>query len=347
MSEPRVIRDPTLRQLPPGVEAEILAGVERIQCSPEILEALIRVESEAYFDDPLPHRFERAKFRKMTGKIAVSFRDALALNRKAALECSSWGYGQIMGFNHAVVGYESAEAMVEAFRLSVAAQIRAVMEFLINRGLAAALRGLDAQRIAEVYNGSGYAVNAYDIKLMFYFGRLTGQGTAHVLRLNSEGDLVRLLQERLKQLGHYAQTVDNSFGPQTEAAVKAFQRSKKLRVDGVVARMTWTALDLASAPGVFFSPPTQRDVDDATRTKATPRDAAVGAGSITIGGLLTWLWSWLSEHWARLVPTPEGVMTWVRAFSSDPATFIALGAFLLALAALILQILNRRAARKL
>jgi hypothetical protein len=37
-------------------------------------------------------------------------------------------------------------------------------------------------------------------------------------------------------------TVDSEFGPKTRDAVKAFQRAKKLEADGIVGKLTWTAL---------------------------------------------------------------------------------------------------------
>jgi peptidoglycan hydrolase-like protein with peptidoglycan-binding domain len=36
--------------------------------------------------------------------------------------------------------------------------------------------------------------------------------------------------------------VDGTFGPKTEAAVRAFQQNENLSVDGIVGQQTWTAL---------------------------------------------------------------------------------------------------------
>ena len=57
------------------------------------------------------------------------------------------------------------------------------------------------------------------------------------LRRNSKGDLVKQIQAKLgvEQVGN--------FGPKTEAAVRAFQRSKGLVPDGIVGPKTWAALD--------------------------------------------------------------------------------------------------------
>ena len=52
---------------------------------------------------------------------------------------------------------------------------------------------------------------------------------------------VRTLQHLLRARGH-AVAVDGSFGPLTDAAVRAFQQGTGLVVDGVVGRHTWAAL---------------------------------------------------------------------------------------------------------
>ncbi len=53
---------------------------------------------------------------------------------------------------------------------------------------------------------------------------------------------IRTLQYLLRQHGHTNVEVDGKFGPVTEEAVRAFQRSKGLGVDGIVGNQTWPAL---------------------------------------------------------------------------------------------------------
>ena len=62
------------------------------------------------------------------------------------------------------------------------------------------------------------------------------------LRRGSVGGSVIYLQKRLLTLGFSPGAVDGDFGPKTEAAVRAFQQSKRLTADGIVGPKTWTAL---------------------------------------------------------------------------------------------------------
>lgn len=62
------------------------------------------------------------------------------------------------------------------------------------------------------------------------------------LRRGSSGASVRELQTLLRNQGFDPGPIDGDFGPKTEAAVKAFQRSKGLVQDGIVGILTWTAL---------------------------------------------------------------------------------------------------------
>jgi peptidoglycan hydrolase-like protein with peptidoglycan-binding domain len=52
---------------------------------------------------------------------------------------------------------------------------------------------------------------------------------------------VRPLQQLLRARNHPV-AVDGIFGPNTEAAVKAFQQSKGLAADGIVGPLTWAKL---------------------------------------------------------------------------------------------------------
>lgn len=66
---------------------------------------------------------------------------------------------------------------------------------------------------------------------------------ARTLKRGSSGSDVKTLQTNLKKLGYYKSTIDGSFGPKTESAVKQFQRSVGLVVDGIVGPKTHAALN--------------------------------------------------------------------------------------------------------
>lgn len=61
---------------------------------------------------------------------------------------------------------------------------------------------------------------------------------------SSKGNITRLVQERLIELGYScgACGADGENGTDTQAAIMAFQRDKGLEVDGIVGRNTWHAL---------------------------------------------------------------------------------------------------------
>lgn len=62
-----------------------------------------------------------------------------------------------------------------------------------------------------------------------------------VMHLGSRGESVRALQARLVARG-WKVRVDGLFGPSTDGVVRAFQREKRLGVDGTVGPLTWRAL---------------------------------------------------------------------------------------------------------
>ena len=67
------------------------------------------------------------------------------------------------------------------------------------------------------------------------------EGQHPILRNGSEGPDVVILQNELIEAGFKVDT-DGDFGPNTEEAVRAFQASQGLDVDGVVGESTWNAL---------------------------------------------------------------------------------------------------------
>mgnify|MGYP003394283043 CR=1 FL=1 len=54
---------------------------------------------------------------------------------------------------------------------------------------------------------------------------------------------VKSVQKALKSAGFYTGAIDGKGGPKTKEALKAFQRARGLKSDGVVGKKTWTALN--------------------------------------------------------------------------------------------------------
>jgi putative chitinase len=68
-----------------------------------------------------------------------------------------------------------------------------------------------------------------------------------ILKQGSSGPAVQDLQQKLKDLGFDPNGVDGEFGPETLAAVIAFQKSKGLQTDGMVGPVTMAALQSAGS----------------------------------------------------------------------------------------------------
>ncbi len=88
----------------------------------------------------------------------------------------------------------------------------------------------------------------------------------------SQGDEVKELQTQLNKNG-YNLSVDGKFGPETQKAVKAYQKAKGLSVDGVVGSNTWGAL-LGSGNSLNSSATSGSDIKTNPYTKVdlTPYD---------------------------------------------------------------------------
>jgi putative chitinase len=69
------------------------------------------------------------------------------------------------------------------------------------------------------------------------------------LKIGSNGDDVKRLQQALNAAGFNCGTPDGAFGTGTDAAVRAFQAAKHLGVDGVAGVMTKAALGIIVGPG--------------------------------------------------------------------------------------------------
>ena len=86
--------------------------------------------------------------------------------------------------------------------------------------------------VKSIMNGTTPAPQLIPIQEIGGFNRRT-------IRRGDTGELVKQIQSKV------GVTVDGSFGPRTEAAVRRFQRQQQLVPDGIVGPKTWKELDNA------------------------------------------------------------------------------------------------------
>jgi peptidoglycan hydrolase-like protein with peptidoglycan-binding domain len=89
--------------------------------------------------------------------------------------------------------------------------------------------------------------------------------TSEILRVGSQGQAVRNLQTRLRELGYFNATATGYYGNLTRSAVREFQADNGLPVDGIFGPRTQRAITpgTSAAPAASFSSP-------ATGVAATP-----------------------------------------------------------------------------
>lgn len=84
----------------------------------------------------------------------LAFEDASKLNPTIAMESTSWGLPQIMGFNYKLAGYQDVKSMVESFKVSEYNQIKGLLNFISsNKALYNAITAGDYEKTSEIYNG--------------------------------------------------------------------------------------------------------------------------------------------------------------------------------------------------
>ncbi|NEO26138.1 MAG: peptidoglycan-binding protein [Kamptonema sp. SIO4C4] len=79
--------------------------------------------------------------------------------------------------------------------------------------------------------------------------------TSDILKSGDRSEAVQSLQQQLTDLGVYSGPITGYFGPKTQAAVRHFQHTQGLTVDGIVGEKTQTAMLAAIAPPPASDPP--------------------------------------------------------------------------------------------
>lgn len=117
-----------------------------------------------------PHWFKRKAPYAPSGKWSVNkvdvqskewiaFNNAFSINPNAAMESTSIGLAQIMGFHFKILGYKSVGEMWDYAKLGEYQQVEQLCLFLKNYlggRILRHLRDQDWHNVAVYYNGSGY-----------------------------------------------------------------------------------------------------------------------------------------------------------------------------------------------
>lgn len=106
----------------------------------------------------------------------------------------------------------------------------------------------------------------------------------------SKGDTkenVRIVQQRLADLGYYKIKVDGIWGAKTKAAVKSFQKANKLVADGIVGSKTEKALGVTLKSGGTSSSANSNDVHLLARciyaeARGEPYKGQVAVGAVVL-----------------------------------------------------------------
>ena len=87
----------------------------------------------------------------------IAFNDAFSKNKNAAMESTSIGLGQIMGFHYKRLGFKTVGEMWDDAKASLENQVRQICKFIqTDKNLLKAIKNKDWNTIASIYNGSGY-----------------------------------------------------------------------------------------------------------------------------------------------------------------------------------------------
>ena len=109
----------------------------------------------------------------------IAFNDAFPKNPNKAMEATSIGLGQIMGFHYKRLGFATVGAMWDDAKKGLENQIEQIAKFILtDKKLLFALKTGDWNTVASIYNGASYAKMAkvwgrepYNISMAKAYGK--------------------------------------------------------------------------------------------------------------------------------------------------------------------------------
>lgn len=125
------------------------------------------------------------------------------------------------------------------------------------------------------------------VSLNIFALALSQYAEADLYKKGASGSMVREIQTRLKAWGYYSGSVDGIYGSQTEKAVRYFQKSNGLSVDGQVGNRTLAALGLPTGVNSSSSGSGSGDVDLLARlisaeARGEPYEGQVAVGAVVL-----------------------------------------------------------------
>ena len=158
-----------------------LNDINELACKHQIefaaLRAFLHAESGGVAFDPVTGKiiiqFEPSWFKKKApyapsgawslngverqSKEWIAFNNAFGLNPNAAMESTSIGLMQVMGFNYKMVGFKSVGEMWDFGKVSAKNQLEIGVRYIVaHPALYKALKDKNWHLVATYYNGSGY-----------------------------------------------------------------------------------------------------------------------------------------------------------------------------------------------
>lgn len=225
----------------PLADADINLAAQQLGVEPALIRAVDEVESRGagFLEDARPkilferhifsrrtdHRFD-ASHPGISNPIAGGYgaagahqydrlHEAIALDRKAALQSASWGRYQVMGFNAEACGWKDVEAFVAAMMQSEAEHLRAFIGYCRANDLARFLVAHDWRSFTRGYNGPGN-VDDYAQKLAIAYRRHAAAAPKPAAGENP----IELIRQAQRLLGVGA---DGDPGDVTRAAARQYR----------------------------------------------------------------------------------------------------------------------------
>ncbi|MEG1509094.1 MAG: spore cortex-lytic enzyme [Clostridia bacterium] len=161
----------------------------------------------------------------------------------------------------------------------------------------------------------------FTVIAIFYIPAFTTQLTASY-KQGSNGEVVKKIQQALKDKGYYKQNIDGIYGSSTTNSVKQFQQANKLVADGVVGAQTAKLLGVDLNKNHGNTSYSSNDVYLLAKciyaeARGEPYEGKVAVGAVvlnrvkhpdfpnTIAGVIYQPWAFTAVHDGQINLTPD------------------------------------------